>query len=168
MKYSFEPFIDSYSKVLILGTMPGEQSLAHNEYYANPKNQFWMILSGVFNQRPGSSYMEKLNFLQEHRLALWDVLQGAEREGSLDQNIRMEVPNDFSRIFVDYPSLKAVLFNGGKAEKYFQQLVLKQQVISRKKGIEFLRMPSSSPTPGKNVLPLPQKIEFWKILTKFI
>ena len=38
------PAIDKHSVVLILGTLPGQMSLAHGKYYADPSNKFWDIL----------------------------------------------------------------------------------------------------------------------------
>ena len=48
MKYSFGPVINDGSRILILGSLPGEMSLAMSRYYAHPQNHFWKILYAVF------------------------------------------------------------------------------------------------------------------------
>jgi len=118
-KFSFPQIVDEQSKVLILGTMPGERSLAKNEYYANPTNQFWKIISFVTGDNFNTSYEEKKKLLLKNKIAIWDVLMHCEREGSLDTNISDEVPNDFKTFFEKYPAIMAVFFNGGKAADLF-------------------------------------------------
>jgi len=120
-KFSFPPIVDENSKVLILGTMPGERSLAQSQYYANPQNQFWKILSFVTGYNFSISYDEKKELLLKNKIAIWDVLMHCEREGSLDVNISDEVPNDFKKFLSDYPSVDCVFFNGGKASKLFDK-----------------------------------------------
>ena len=74
MKQSFPPIATSTARILILGTMPGEESLAQQEYYANPRNQFWRIMQELFGVPISAPYAERIARLQENRIALWDVL----------------------------------------------------------------------------------------------
>ena len=120
-KYSFPPVADENSEILILGTMPGNKSLQVNQYYANPTNQFWRVLSFVTGDNFLTSYEGKKKLLLETHFAIWDVLMHCEREGSLDVNISDEVPNDFKSFFSKYLNIKAVFFNGGKAEEMFSK-----------------------------------------------
>ncbi len=166
MKASLEPVIDAKSKVLILGTIPGDVSLLKHQYYANPSNQFWLILEKIYEQPIGYTYSERLEFIRNRKLALWDVLRNAEREGSSDSNIKNAEPNDFAGLFAAYPELVAIAFNGSKAEKLFERLVLKQQRIPRLKNLKLLYLPSTSATPGRNVLSLEQKIERWRMISR--
>ncbi|NLN94687.1 MAG: DNA-deoxyinosine glycosylase [Bacteroidales bacterium] len=95
-KEGFPPIIDGNTKVLVLGTMPGDRSILTGEYYANPKNQFWKIIFRVFNS--GESvldYNDKIELLLKNKIGLWDVLFRANRAGSLDSNIYNEEFNDF-------------------------------------------------------------------------
>jgi len=48
MKEAFPPVIAPSARILILGTMPGEESLARKGYYANPRNQFWRITQAIY------------------------------------------------------------------------------------------------------------------------
>lgn len=53
MKHSLPPVVDEHSRIVILGTLPGDQSLRQEQYYADPRNQFWSLLIGVFGIRWG-------------------------------------------------------------------------------------------------------------------
>lgn len=118
-KYSFPPIVDENSKILILGTLPGNKSLQFNQYYANPTNQFWKILSFICGADFITDYEIKKRLLLKNNIGIWDVLMHCEREGSLDVNISDEVSNDFEIFFTKYPNIKAVFFNGSKAEQLF-------------------------------------------------
>ncbi|MFT4592099.1 MAG: TDG/mug DNA glycosylase family protein, partial [Gammaproteobacteria bacterium] len=71
----FSAVSDAHAKVLILGSMPGQRSLAEMQYYAHPRNAFWPIMGSLFNAGPEISYAHRLDRLREHHIALWDVLQ---------------------------------------------------------------------------------------------
>ena len=66
----------------------------------------------------------RLERLTQAGVALWDVLQGCEREGSLDADIRNAVPNDFAGFLRAHPRLRRVCLNGGKAASLFRRQVL--------------------------------------------
>ena len=92
---SLSPVIDKDSEILILGTMPGKESLRSKEYYASPNNSFWKIMKRLFNSNMEfKDYEEKISCLKKHHIALWDTLQSCERESSLDSNIKEEEYND--------------------------------------------------------------------------
>jgi double-stranded uracil-DNA glycosylase len=167
MKYSFAPVINSDARLIILGTMPGDESLRHGQYYANPRNKFWHILLKVYNETIGTLYTEKIAFLYAKRLALWDVLKSGARVGSLDRDIQGETLNDFSLLFQEYPQLQAVAFNGGKAEDYFRRGIVKRHSAVRARTLTLISLPSTSPTPGRYVLPLDEKIVQWKAIVPF-
>jgi hypoxanthine-DNA glycosylase len=137
-KISFPPIVNNNSRVLILGTMPGNKSLKMNQYYANPQNQFWRILSEITSNNFITSYEEKKRLLLKNGIALWDVLMHCEREGSLDVNISDELPNDFVDFFHHYPGIRKVGFNGKKAKKLFEKFCL------YKTGLDYWTLPSTS------------------------
>ena len=90
MKNSFEPIIDNNSKILILGSLPSDKSIEKYEYYGNKTNQFWNIISMCFDGEKinFNNYDEKIAYLHEHHIALWNVYSRANRKGSLDSNIK--------------------------------------------------------------------------------
>jgi hypoxanthine-DNA glycosylase len=124
-KQALPPIIDKTTEYLVLGTMPGEQSLLNQEYYNNPRNQFWNIISLAFNKgRQFVDYNDKLETLAKNKIGLWDVLDTCEREGSLDSNIKKQTLNNFDKLFKDFPNIKTVVFNGQDSYSYFNQLFL--------------------------------------------
>ena len=138
----------------MLGTLPGPESLRAGEYYANPNNQFWKILYSVFDiATVDSSYSDKLSFLHEHSVALWDVFHSADRIGALDTDIKNEVPNDISGLIEKYPNINRVLLNGKKAEKSFH-------IYFQNVDISAVYVPSTSPAYAKKSLD--EKIIDWK------
>ena len=120
--YSFDPVIDGCSRVLILGSIPGPESLRRRQYYANPNNQFWDIIYKVFDDYgAGSSYEARVRFLLEHRIALWDVFHSADRLGALDSGIMNAQPNDLPGLVRSHPCIKRILLAGRTAEKAFRK-----------------------------------------------
>lgn len=104
---SLPPIIDESSEILILGTMPGKESLRSKEYYASPNNSFWKIMKRLFNSNMEfKDYEEKISCLKKHHIALWDTLQSCERESSLDSNIKEEEYNDIDGLLNRYPKIK--------------------------------------------------------------
>lgn len=128
-------------------------------YYSHGPNQFWTILSRVYDEPVGADYDERLTFLRRHRIALWDVLKSADRDGSTDSKIKNPIPNDFGAFFAAYPKLQAVALTGSKAPQYWR-VVAKQSDIPAMVRIEHL--PSTSPIPGAHVLTLDEKVARWK------
>lgn len=132
------PVADRHTQILILGSFPGEASLAAQQYYGHPRNQFWPLLSAVLDEHLVElAYLERLRRLLAHRVGLWDVIASCERAGSLDSAIRNPRHNDFSALKRRCPQLMRVCFNGktaGKFEPRFAQA-----------GFQTLVLPSSSP-----------------------
>lgn len=164
MKHSFPPIIDTSSRLLILGTLPGDESLRQQQYYAHPRNQLWRILAAIYRVPFPATYPDRSALVLQQQLALWDVVQHGEREGSLDQAIRHATPNDFQWLFATYPHLQAIVLNGRKAHDLFEHMVLKQQVLDSIEHLPRLLMPSTSPAA---TLPLAVKIERWRQITAF-
>ncbi|SEQ79194.1 hypoxanthine-DNA glycosylase [Nitrosomonas sp. Nm51] len=146
--YSFAPIAQPNAEILILGSMPGQASLEANQYYAHPHNVFWRIMGELlgFDSRR-TAYLEKTRALKSARIALWDVLQSCKRKGSLDSSIetRSQTINDFPAFFAAYPRIRAVFFNGAKAEDCFRRYVLKKHMPGLQQQMQFSRLPSTSP-----------------------
>ena len=128
-KEGLKPLIGTNPKVLILGSLPGDESLRKQEYYGNPRNMFWDVMSGVLGEKTPVLYSEKVEYLKRHGIALWDVLHAAEREGSLDVNIKNEEFNDIAELLSSNPSIKVIATNGGKAEKSFRKYLRKKPLL---------------------------------------
>lgn len=143
--YSFSPSASVQARVLILGSMPGAASLAASQYYAHPRNQFWPMLSALLQcELIAQPYPQRLQTLNDHGIALWDVLQACRRPGSLDADIEADSisPNNFEEFFLRHPQIQHVFFNGAAAERYFKQQVQGQQTLPP---MQYQRLPSTSP-----------------------
>lgn len=117
------PVIDAGTRCLILGSFPGEASLAARQYYGHPSNQFWPLLScALVEPLVQLPYAERLRRLAARGLGLWDVVQACEREGSLDAAIRNARHNDFAGLRALAPALRAVVFNGGNSGRFAPRL----------------------------------------------
>ena len=158
-KLGFPPVIDKNTEILILGSLPSDISILKDEYYANPKNQFWKIIFAIFNNNmPLYQYKEKTELLLKNKLGLWDVLTEAYRIGSLDSNIQREVLNDFSGLFADYPNIRKLAFNGDKAFKCY----LRMRAGLPQKELVLLTSSSSMNTSKSLWL----KIKEWEVVLK--
>lgn len=143
---SFEYAVAPDSRALILGSMPGRESLKQQEYYAYSQNCFWHIMDKLFNAGRDLTYPKRLGKLRDHGVALWDVANQCIREGSLDSRIVYDsvVPNDFAELFKMCPNIRHVFFNGAKAEELYKKRVLKN--LPEKFGyLQYQRLPSTSP-----------------------
>lgn len=156
------PIIDNNSKVLILGTMPGEESLRKQEYYGNPRNQFWPIIYSVFNTDLESSYKAKIYFIKEKGIALWDVIKCCERKGSADSQIYDVCLNDFNLLLAEYPGIKGIFFGGQKAYRIFQKRVR----LDLYTNLTLKELPSTSPANAR--MSMEAKIKEWVMLKTFL
>jgi TDG/mug DNA glycosylase family protein len=156
---SMAPISAPHARVLILGSMPGERSLAASQYYANPRNAFWQVMQHVFGVDATLAYEQRIEAMQVKGIAVWDVLRSCERSGSLDTAIRPESVeiNDFNTFFRLHPHIATVIFNGGTARRFYRWYVLPKL---ERGSLEYLSMPSTSPTHASRSLE--QKIAAWR------
>jgi TDG/mug DNA glycosylase family protein len=149
----FPPVLDHRTRLLILGSFPGEASLAAQQYYAHPRNQFWRLLSAVLDDDlHGLPYGDRLQRLLSHRIGLWDVIAACEREGSLDTAIRRAQANDFAMLKRQCPELTRVCFNGKTSGRFEQDFAAA--------GFDTMVLPSSSPANAQ--FSFEQKLAQWK------
>lgn len=128
---SFPPVVDESSEILVLGTVPGNVSLATGEYYAQSGNLFWTIIQQLFNEgKPFSSYDEKIKCLKANHIALWDTLKACDRKGSTDNAIQREELNDIDLFLKQHPRIRKIVFNGKKPSAYYQPSVLYAVALS--------------------------------------
>jgi hypoxanthine-DNA glycosylase len=144
--HSFAPIARRDARVLVLGSMPGELSLAAGRYYAHPHNAFWPIVGAVCGFDPSLAYAKRLAALRARGIALWDVLQSCERDGSLDGDIAASTmrANDFAAFFAAHPRIAAVLCNGGTAHSLFTRRV-QPALRQPARALPCTRLPSTSP-----------------------
>ena len=158
-KQGLQPLAGTNPKILILGSLPGDESLRRQEYYGNPRNMFWDVMSGILGEDAPENYLEKVKYLTRHNMALWDVLHSAEREGSLDANIQNEEFNDLEGFLSENPSIEIIATNGGKAEKSLKKYLRSHRSL-RSKRILFCKSTSAmSLCSGWN---LERLIEQWR------
>lgn len=160
VKAGLPPIARPDATLFILGSLPGDASLAARRYYAHPTNQFWRLLEGAVGEplQP-LSYEERLARLAEHRIGLWDVIASASRRGSLDQAIREAEHNQIEHLLHDFPRLRAIAFNGSTAA------VMGRKLIGEKsRHIAFVDLPSSS---AANTRPFHEKENAWSTLAQF-
>lgn len=157
LKRSFPPVVDQQVRTLILGSLPGVQSLAHSQYYAHPQNRFWKLLAEVVGiDLPELPYAERLPVLLAHGIGLWDVVAEARRDGSLDSNIRDHAHNDLTGLIATLPQLHTIAFNGGTAAKLGLKALGEQAGRYR-----IILLPSSSPAYTR---PYAEKLAAWIVL----
>ncbi|MFF5996175.1 DNA-deoxyinosine glycosylase [Lysinibacillus sp. KU-BSD001] len=164
IKNMLPPVVNEQTTVLIVGSMPGVKSLEKQQYYGNPRNHFWGIIGELTSTMVPEQYEERLALVKKHGIGLWDVIQACERAGSLDSNIKNEIPNDFVALFKRYPQIQAVFFNGTKAYDVFQKKLGFELLV----GKEYYKMPSTSPVPGRNIKTFDQKVEAWRALEQYM
>jgi hypoxanthine-DNA glycosylase len=132
------PIIDERARVLILGSFPSEASLTAQHYYAHRQNQFWRVLSAVFDlPLLDFDYAAKQAAVKAAGVAIWDVYGACKRQGSLDSAIRAGEPNRFEKLKRLAPGLRRVCFNGRAAAKFEPALALF--------GYQTFVLPSTSP-----------------------
>ncbi|MGV8929485.1 MAG: DNA-deoxyinosine glycosylase [Brevundimonas sp.] len=157
VKRAFDPVVDANTRLLILGSLPGDASLKAGQYYGHPQNGFWRLIGGVIGVGLAAlPYPDRLEALKAAGVGLWDVIASAERPGSLDTAIRKAERADLNRLVDRLPALTAIAFNGGTAAR------LGRRSLTARPGIELIDLPSSSPA---HTRPLTEKAAVWGILS---
>ena len=141
----FPPIALPGARILILGSMPGRESLAHQQYYAHPRNAFWPIVTELL-QIQAPDYRQRTQQLAAHGVALWDVLMACSRTGSLDSAIDENsiVSNDFEAFFTAHSRIGHLFFNGAKAEAVYLKHV-RPKLSAPWAALPATRLPSTSP-----------------------
>jgi TDG/mug DNA glycosylase family protein len=154
------------AQILILGTLPGAESLGQRQYYAKKANRFWWIMGELVGASPSLPYQRRLELLKAKGIALWDVCASAERSGSLDSkiNLRTVVANDFDKFLRDHEQVKLICFNGRKARSlYCRKALLTCDVLAIRHEV----LPSTSPAYA--AMSCEVKLAHWRgILSEYI
>ena len=138
MKHTIDPVYNEHSQILILGSFPSVKSREQQFFYGHKQNRFWKVLAGVLGCDVPQSVEEKKAMLILNHIAVWDVIQSCEIEGSSDASIRDVVPNDLARI-LNTADIRAIYTNGGKAHELYSKYIEPVNKIAAQK------LPSTSP-----------------------
>ena len=159
IKQGLPPVARSDARLFILGSLPGDASLAARQYYGHPRNQFWRLVSQIIGEDLQElDYATRLERLTERRIGLWDVVAKAERPGSLDQSMKRVGHNPLADYFADFTQLEAVAFNGSTAAAIGRKLLSSTNLA-------LMDLPSSSPA---NTRPFVEKALAWRVLADFV
>lgn len=163
----FAPVWDNSARVLILGSMPSEASLAAGHYYAHPANRFWSLAAALFPAErealTSEDFEERYRALCRSGVALWDTIGECERTGSLDSAIRALSPNDIVGLLRRAPGIRLVILNGRKSEAVWKRHALKT-VQAEHPGVQWAAVPSTSPANAR--LRLDDLIREWQAALK--
>jgi hypoxanthine-DNA glycosylase len=161
VKAGLPPIANTATRLFILGSLPGERSLAEGRFYAHPTNQFWKLVGHVIGvDLHALDVDDRLRQLKNHGIGLWDVVGAARRVGSGDHAIRDATHNDIGGLKRDFPELRAIAFNGGLAAKEGMRL------LSEIDGVSLHALPSSSAANAR--MRFADKAAAWSLLRKFI
>ena len=147
-------------QILILGSLPSVASVGQQQYYAHPHNAFWRIMEALFVQGQSLTYAQRIELLKNHRIALWDVIASARREGSLDSAIEPDtvVPNDIIGLLNTFPSVHGIYLNGGSARALFKRHIAKQLP----RALNVITLPSTSPANAR--MRFEEKLAKWRVI----
>jgi hypoxanthine-DNA glycosylase len=158
-KFGLPPVVREDARLLVLGSLPGEASLAAGRYYAHPRNQLWRLLGAMTGEPLDTlGYDQRLERLVARKVALWDVIHAARRVGSLDQAISDVEQRDLAGFVAGLPELRAVGFNGGMAARIGRRALAGS-------AFTLVDLPSSSPA---FTLPFADKAARWMALASFL
>ena len=161
VKLGLPPIARSDARLFILGSLPGDASLAAQRYYAHPTNQFWRLLGQAIGEElQPLGYEDRLERLGARRIGLWDVIASASRRGSLDQAIRDAEHNRIEHLLHDFADLRAVAFNGSTASAIGRKLI--EEPPHR---LRLIDLPSSS---AANTTPFADKARRWAALGEIL
>ena len=161
VKFGLPPIAAPDATLFVLGSLPGDASLAVRQYYAHPTNQFWRLLGmAIGEDLPALRYEDRLVSLADRRIGLWDVIASADRRGSLDLAIREAEHNQVEHLLRDYPELRAIAFNGSTSATIGRRLIGEPPA-----GLTLIDLPSSS---AANTRPVAEKAAAWSRVAQFI
>lgn len=156
--HDLDPIFNNESKVLILGSMPSIKSREQCFYYANKTNRFWKIMENIFNIKLITKE-DKIKFLLNNKIALWDVIKSCNISNSSDSTIKNVIINDINKI-IKISNIKCIFITGKIALKYYNKYLL------YKTKIEAIYLPS--PSSANATYSLEKLIDEYKIMLDYI
>lgn len=152
-KDGFPPLVGAEPVLLVLGTLPGDESIRRGQYYGHPRNAFWPVMGELFAFDWRLPYPERVTALTAAGVAVWDVLARAVRPGSLDAAISEGVPNPVGDLIAAHPSIRRVACNGGGAMALFRRHFPQLAHLA-------LQLPSTSPAAAR--WNFKEKLDIWR------
>lgn len=146
-EHPFKPILFPDTEILILGTFPSLDSFKYQFYYAHKRNQFWKILSDIYNH-PAATDEERVALLQYAKIGLYDIVAACERQNSSDANLKNCQLTDIPALLRQYPTIRLIAFTGQKAAKLYQKGY-------RDLPVQTVTLPS--PSPAYAAMPYAQK-----------
>lgn len=138
VEHTLEPVYDKKSRVLLLGSMPSVKSREIGFYYGHPKNNFWKVLSRVYEEEMPLSTQERIEFVLRHKIALFDVIKSCDISGSSDGSIKNVIPNDLE-IILETTKIEKIYTLGRKAKNLYDKYIYTTTKV------EAIYLPSTSP-----------------------
>lgn len=151
------PLFDENSETLILGSFPSVKSREAAFFYGHPQNRFWAVVAEIYGYEKPQTVEEKKKLVLENKLAMWDVIQSCEIEGSADSTISNVTANDLS-VILSNSRVDRIFVNGKTAEKYYNKYTYP------KTGIKAICLPSTSP--ANAAWSVERLVEAWKIIKR--
>lgn len=151
------PLFNEESKTLILGSFPSVKSREAAFFYGHPQNRFWAVVAEIYGCEKPQTIEEKTKLVLENKLAMWDVIQSCEIEGSADSTISNVTANDLS-IILKNSRVDRIFVNGKTAEKYYNKYTYP------KTGIKAICLPSTSP--ANAAWSVERLVDAWKIIAE--
>ena len=182
LTHEFPAFFHKDSMMLFLGSFPSVKSREQQFYYGHPQNRFWKIMTVLFaeeeidtekmidpsyaeevfrNHKVPVTRDEKAAFAKMHHIALWDVIDSCEIEGSSDASIQNAVVNDLSLILPKSRVTK-IYVNGATAYRLFRKHMLEDAIRLGLREEDCVGLPSTSP--ANAAWTLPKLLDAWKII----
>lgn len=157
-KQGLPPVVGNSPKIVILGTLPSDESIKRQKYYGNPRNQFWRIMDRLFSRKEAETDED---FVRRMGIALWDCCKSAVRVGSQDSGFIANTvePNDLMGFLEQHPTIDTIVLNGKT-----KALSLFNTYFSEIKGFEIVSLTSTSGMAGG----IDKKMKEWKILKELL
>ena len=157
--HEFAPVWNRDSRVLVLGTFPSVKSREQGFYYGHPRNRFWKVTAALLKCRVPETEAEKKKMLLEGHIAVWDVIESCEIEGSSDSSIRNVKANDIGGL-LEKSAVEAVFANGDKAYQLYCRYCREQA------GRDIVKLPSTSP--ANAAWQLEDLTRAWRVMEKYL
>lgn len=116
-------------------------------------------MESLFSIERTFAYSDRIRALEEHHVALWDVIGSCSRAGSGDADIRGPVRNDILAFVSRNPGLRLIAFNGNAAGTYFDQTWIRGTL-----GV--VTLPSTSPANAR--LTVGEKTDRWRVICRYL